>query len=85
MSRTGESQLQSIRQTSGGSQEGLAQPKGVQTRAAIAIHLANKLKIDATMDPADIFAQYQKLIAETAPDNNYWGKAITTARDAIET
>ena len=35
--------------------ESYAQPKGVQTRAAIARHLAAKLKIDASMDPSVVF------------------------------
>jgi hypothetical protein len=46
----------------------------VQTRAAMAVHLAMKLKIDPLMDPASIFAHYQKVVAEQAPDTNFWEK-----------
>lgn len=32
-----------------------AVPKGAKTRSAMAIHLANKLKIDPNVDPSSIF------------------------------
>ena len=44
--------------------EGFAQPKGVQTRAAIAKHLAAKLKIDQDMDPSAVYEQYSQLILD---------------------
>ena len=55
----------------------------MQTRAAMAIHLAHKLKIDPNEDPMQIFAQYQKLVADldAAPVNNYWEKEIEIGRE----
>ena len=42
------------KKVSNGSEEGFAQPKGIQTRAAIANHLAKKLKIEDS-DPKAVF------------------------------
>ena len=44
--------------------DGFAQPKGVQTRKAIAQHLAQKLKIDGDLDPGQAYEQYQAIQAE---------------------
>ena len=60
--------------------EGLAQPKGVRTRAAVAQHLAKKLKIDANADPAAVFAHYQKLTEQVKPDGSMWDQIIADER-----
>lgn len=59
MINTGDSKLFSAtgQKDQNGTDQNFAQPKGVQTRAAIANHLAKKLKISSN-DPKEVFEQY---------------------------
>ena len=67
-----------------GDGEAFAQPKGVQTRAAIARHLAAKLKIDETMSPDEIFAQYDKIMLEQkGSSKTHWDQAIQAEREKV--
>ena len=71
----------------GGDGEAFAQPKGVQTRAAIARHLAAKLKIDdENMDPNAIFDQYNELKENerATGSKTYWDKAISNEREKMQ-
>ena len=56
----------------GGLEDGYAQPKGVQTRQAIAKHLAAKLKIPNEPDIATLQAYEKELRANELTDDSFW-------------
>ena len=85
---TGDSKLFHRNQPGAGDvgEEGFAQPKGVQTRAAIANHLAKKLKIEEDASPDVVFQQYQQMIADEKddqPEFDEWERKIKDARNII--
>ena len=60
-----------------GSEEGFAQPKGVQTRAAIANHLAKKLKIaNPNQDLTTLMSIEKELHSNEQPKDNFWEQKL---------
>jgi len=84
MIRTGDSNAFGNRPPdSGFNEEELAQPKGRQTRAAIATHLANKLKI-GNMDLPDLMAYEKEIRANEEHKDEFWKKKLSDERLRLE-
>ena len=65
--------------------EGFAQPKGVQTRAAIAKHLAAKLKVvDQKMDLADLLQADQDMQMNMENRDRFWDQNLESERQKIK-
>ena len=69
-------------------QQGFKEPKGKETRDAIAKHLAMKLKMPEDSDPTQIYEQYQQLLFGEGEKNKtgaqqHWDNIIINARRKI--
>ena len=65
--------------------EGYAQPKGVQTRAAIAKHLAAKLKVGGVkMDLADLLQADQDMQMNMENRDRFWDQNLENERQKIQ-
>lgn len=64
--------------------DNLAQPKGVQTRAAISMHLAEKLKLsDAKMDLAALILAEQDMQMNQESKDQFWDANLKKEREKI--
>ena len=62
-----------------------AQPKGVQTRAAIAKHLAAKLKVtDAKMELTDLLQADQDMQMNMEGRDRFWDQNLENERQKIK-
>lgn len=83
--KTGDQRAFAINKTNHGpnDSDGFAQPKGIQTRAAIANHLAKKLKI-ANKDLTTLMKFESQLRANDETQDTFWQVKLRKEREKLE-